>query len=81
MSQDKIVIHLEHNQGMGFSRFMSPAGRTRNKLSMPETELWDGLRHRHGAKAAGKRLLPGPTTTAPAFDPTTYVESDNLRSN
>ena len=23
-----------------------------------ETELWNGLRHRHVAKAAGKRLLP-----------------------
>ena len=37
-----------------------------------ETELRDGLRHRQMAKAAGKRLLPGPTTTAPAFDPTAY---------
>ena len=35
-----------------------------------ETELGDGLRHRHEAKAAGKRLLPGPKTTAPALDPT-----------
>ena len=35
-----------------------------------ETELRDGLRHRLMAKAAGKQLLPGPTTTAPALDPT-----------
>ena len=35
-----------------------------------ETELRDGLRHRHAAKVAGKQLLPGPTTTAPVFDPT-----------
>ena len=35
-----------------------------------ETELRDGLRHRHEAKAAGKRLLPVPTATAPALDPT-----------
>ena len=35
-----------------------------------ETELGDGLRHRRVAKAAGKRLLPGPKTTAPALDPT-----------
>jgi hypothetical protein len=42
-----------------------------------ETELGDGLRHRHVAKAAGKRLLPGPTATAPALDPT---RSNNLCS-
>ena len=35
-----------------------------------ETELRDGLRHRQMAKAAGKRLLPGPKITAPALDPT-----------
>jgi hypothetical protein len=35
-----------------------------------ETELWDGLRHRQRAKAAGKQPLPGPTATAPALDPT-----------
>ena len=35
-----------------------------------ETELRDGLRHRRVAKAAGKPLLPVPTATAPAFDPT-----------
>jgi hypothetical protein len=35
-----------------------------------ETELGDGLRHRHEAKAAGKPLLPVPTATAPALDPT-----------
>ena len=35
-----------------------------------ETELRDGLRHRRMAKAAGKRLLPVPMATAPAFDPT-----------
>jgi hypothetical protein len=35
-----------------------------------ETELRDGLRHRHEAKAAGKPLLPVPTATAPALDPT-----------
>ena len=35
-----------------------------------ETGLRDGLRHRRVAKAAGKRLLPVPTATAPAFDPT-----------
>ena len=35
-----------------------------------ETELRDGLRHRLMAKAAGKRLLPGPKATAPALDPT-----------
>ncbi len=35
-----------------------------------ETELRDGLRHRQMAKAAGQQLLPGPTATAPALDPT-----------
>ncbi len=35
-----------------------------------ETGLRDGLRHRRVAKAAGKRLLPVPTATAPAFDAT-----------
>jgi len=35
-----------------------------------ETALRDGLRHRRVAKAAGKPLLPVPTATAPAFDPT-----------
>jgi hypothetical protein len=42
-----------------------------------ETELRVGLRHRHAAKAAGKQLLPGPTTTAPIFDPT----CEGLRHN
>jgi hypothetical protein len=42
-----------------------------------ETELGDGLRHRHEAKAAGKRLLPGPKTTAPALDPTQRGEWGN----
>jgi hypothetical protein len=32
--------------------------------------IWDGLRHRQVAKAAGKRLLPGPKATGPALDPT-----------
>lgn len=35
-----------------------------------ETGRRDGLRHRHKAKAAGKRRLPGPTAAAPVFDPT-----------
>ena len=35
-----------------------------------ETGVRDGLRHRHEAKAAGKPRLPGPTATAPVFDPT-----------
>lgn len=35
-----------------------------------ETESWDGLRHRHGAKAAGKQLIPVPKVTAPVLDPT-----------
>jgi hypothetical protein len=38
-----------------------------------ETELRDGLRHRHEAKAAGKRLLPVPKITAPALDPTQWA--------
>ena len=42
-----------------------------------ETELRDGLRHRHEAKAAGKRLLPVPTATAPALDPTQREEWRN----
>ena len=37
-----------------------------------ETELRDGLRHRQMAKAAGKPLLPVPTATAPALDPTRH---------
>ena len=43
-----------------------------------ETELRDGLRHRHAAKAAGKQLLPRPTATAPALDPTTSVAERSL---
>ena len=35
-----------------------------------ETESWDGLRHRPGAKAAGKQLIPVPKVTAPVLDPT-----------
>jgi hypothetical protein len=35
-----------------------------------ETESWDGLRHRQGAKAAGNSYSPSPTATAPALDPT-----------
>ncbi len=42
-----------------------------------ETESRDGLRHRQMAKAAGKRLLPGPTATAPALDPTDVEGTGN----
>jgi hypothetical protein len=45
-----------------------------------ETELGDGLRHRHRAKAAGKLLLPVPNTTAPALDPTRRLEQGAQRS-
>jgi len=34
-----------------------------------ETELWDGLRHRHMAKAAGNSYAPSPKATAPVLDP------------
>lgn len=39
-----------------------------------------GLRHRHVAKAAGTPLLPGPTTTAPALDPTRRQETGRSTS-
>jgi hypothetical protein len=45
-----------------------------------ETELGDGLRHRHEAKAAGKPLLPVPTATAPALDPTKRTFGGGLRA-
>lgn len=52
---------------------------TRREL---ETELGNGLRHRQMAKAAGEQLLPGPTTTAPALDPTCEGEAlDRAGSN
>ena len=35
-----------------------------------ETESWDGLRHRHSAKAAGNSYSPFPATTAPVVDST-----------
>jgi hypothetical protein len=35
-----------------------------------ETELWEGLRHRHMAKAAGNSDSPSPKATAPVLDPT-----------
>jgi hypothetical protein len=35
-----------------------------------ETEPWDRLGHRYEAKAAGKRLLPGPNATALVLYPT-----------
>jgi hypothetical protein len=35
-----------------------------------ETELWEGLRHRHCAKAAGTSDSPFPTATAPVVDST-----------
>ncbi|MFU8781416.1 MAG: hypothetical protein ACNA71_10400, partial [Kiritimatiellia bacterium] len=35
-----------------------------------ETELWNGLRHRHRAKAAGNCYSPYPVATAPPFDST-----------
>jgi len=37
-----------------------------------ETEPWDGLRHRHEVKAAGKQRLPEPTATAPVLYPTNF---------
>ena len=36
-----------------------------------ETEQWDGLRHRHMAKAAGNSYSLIPKATAPVLDPTT----------
>jgi hypothetical protein len=36
-----------------------------------ETERWDGLRHRHMAKAVGNSYSPDPKATAPVLDPTT----------
>jgi len=36
-----------------------------------ETERWDGLRHRHTAKAVGNSDSPVPKATAPVLDPTT----------
>jgi hypothetical protein len=41
-----------------------------------ETEPWDRLRHRHEAKAAGKRPLPGPNATAPVLYPTVDAQLD-----
>lgn len=35
-----------------------------------ETELWNGLRHRHRAKAAGNNYSPNPVATAPPLDST-----------
>jgi hypothetical protein len=35
-----------------------------------ETELWEGLRHRHEAKAAGNSDSPFPMATAPVVDST-----------
>jgi hypothetical protein len=35
-----------------------------------ETKLWDGLRHRPLAKAAGNSYSPSPKATAPVLDPT-----------
>ena len=37
-----------------------------------ETELGRGVRHRHGAKAAGQLLPPSPTATAPLVDSTRF---------
>ena len=35
-----------------------------------ETELWNGLRHRYKAKAAGNCYSPYPVATAPPLDST-----------
>jgi hypothetical protein len=40
-----------------------------------ETELWDGLRHRLLAKAAGNGYSPSPKATAPVLDPTRIQRS------
>jgi hypothetical protein len=37
-----------------------------------ETELWEGLRHRHEAKAAGNSDSPFPMATAPVVDSTEH---------
>jgi len=48
-----------------------------------ETELWDGLRHRPLAKAAGNSYSPSPKATAPVLDPTRIRNFDSglLRGN
>ena len=43
-----------------------------------ETELWNGLRHRHMAKAAGHGYSPLPKATAPIFDSTGRVNTDSI---
>ena len=39
-----------------------------------ETELWNGLRHRHEAKAAGTSYSPNPVATAPPLDSTSDLK-------
>jgi hypothetical protein len=39
-----------------------------------ETQPWRGLRHRQKAKAAGNSYSPLPVATAPALDPTGWLE-------
>jgi hypothetical protein len=46
-----------------------------------ETELLNGLRHRHQAKAAGNCYSPSPVATAPPFDSTFILHLNRTEEN
>jgi hypothetical protein len=46
-----------------------------------ETELWEGLRHRHEAKAAGNSDSPFPMATAPVVDSTGVAQDRPILFN